>query len=88
MDVRKAQTGIEGLGVKGFAASRRFKSEQGVEMSDLDHRNCALEGDSIGPFHRLDGVVEGDRLQISDVNSWGKCKCLCWKQRNQGRNKL
>lgn len=33
-------------------------------------------------------ICWGDRLQISDMNSWGKRKCLCWKQRNQGRNKL
>ena len=88
VDGRKAQVGVEGLGVEGFAASKRCEPEHGVEISNLDNRNCALEGDSIGPFHGLDGVVEGDRLHISDMNSWGKWKCLCWKQRNQERNKL
>ena len=40
-------------------------------MSDPDNRSCVLEGDSIGPLHGSDGVVEGEGLQISDMSSWG-----------------
>ena len=49
-DGRKAQVDVEELGVEGAATSKRCEPEQGVEISNLDNRNYALEGDSIGLF--------------------------------------
>lgn len=56
-DGRKAQVDVEELGVEGAATSKRCEPEQGVEISNLDNRNYALEGDSIGPFQGLDDLL-------------------------------